>query len=184
MKKRLTAILVLALSVVLCFSCAFAEDWTTITPEGWQYVGYTYGGVTFAVPPDYQSFDVTEEYAAAGYILIGGSREFTLVLRQFQPDQMDYDTFKEIITGETTADCQERDDNGMKIITYRNTAPGADSELFGIALTGLDGLMYKISIFTGEDGDYSASAPVWQIAENIGKTTHHQDFSAWGIEEK
>ena len=173
-------LLALALSA-LFLSGACAEDWTALTPEGWQYIGYTYGGVTFAVPPDYENFGVNEDYKAAGYVLIGGSRDFTLALRQFRPDQRDYASFKEIITGEKTADCRVRDDNGSEILTYRNTAPGKDSELYGIALTGLDGLFYKISIFSGADEDVSDTAPVWEIAENIGKTIRRQDFSEWGI---
>ncbi len=174
-------LLALALSA-LFLSGACAEDWTALTPEGWQYIGYTYGGVTFAVPPDYENFGVNEDYKAAGYVLIGGSRDFTLALRRFQPNEMDYETFKSVITGEKTAECRFREDAGSEILTYRNTRPGASSELYGIALTGLDGLFYKISIFTGENEDVSESAPVWQIAENIAKTTRHQDFSQWGVQ--
>ena len=183
MKALFALVLALSLSASLCLSCASAEeDWTALTPEGWKYIGYTYGGVTFAIPPEYENFGVSEEYAAAGYVLIGGSRQFTLALRRFQPNEMDYETFKSVITGEKTAECRFREDAGSEILTYRNTRPGASSELYGIALTGLDGLFYKISIFSGADEDVSDTAPVWQIAENIAKTTRHQDFSQWGVQ--
>ena len=182
MKTLFALVLALSLSASLCLSCASAEeDWTALTPEGWKYIGYTYGGVTFAVPPDYENFGVNEDYKAAGYVLIGGSRDFTLVLRQFQPDQRDYASFKAIITGEKTAECRVRDDNGSEILTYRNTAPGKDSELYGIALTGLDGLFYKISIFTGDSERFDEDAPVWKIAEVIARSVRIQDFSEWGV---
>ena len=73
-------------------------------------------------------------------------------------------------------------DGDSEILTYRNTQPSASNELYGIAMTGLDGLFYKISIFTGTDEAYGEDAPVWQIAETVGQTARRQDFSDWDIE--
>ena len=69
----------------------------------------------------------------------------------------------------------------LEILTYRNTAPGPSSELYGIAMTGLDGKLYKISIFTGADEAFGEDAPVWEIAERIAASARHQDFSEWGL---
>lgn len=49
-------------------------------------------------------------------------------------------------------------------------------------MTGLDGLFYKISIFTGTDEAYGEDASVWKIAETVGQTARHQDFSDWNID--
>ena len=94
----------------------------------------------------------------------------------------DAQAVKEMIEQERTAEISTRMDGDSEILLYRNTKPSASSELYGIALTGLDGLFYKISIFTGADEAFGDDAPVWSIAEAIGQTVMHQDFSEWGVE--
>ncbi len=182
MKKKFAFIVGIVL-ITLCMHCALAEDGNPpLSEEDWLYIGYTYGGVTFAVPKDYSHWDISPSYAAQGYVLMGGNENFTLQMRVFQPDELCYDDFKAMINQESSAQVSTRIDDDSEILIYRNTEPNAYSELFGVALTGLDGLFYKISIFTGDDGAFEESAPVWEIAEVIGQTVRHQDFSEWGVE--
>ena len=181
MKKR--HILIVLTLIALCLSCALAESPDPYVPEdGWIYAGYIYGGVAFAVPGDYAAFDIPEDDAANGVVILGGNEDFTLQMRVFPPEVLDYGTFRAMIEAERTAEVSTRMDDGSEITVYRNTRPSAWSELYGIALTGLDGLLYKISIFTGVDEEYGEDAPVWEIARTIGQTARHQDFSEWGVE--
>ena len=182
--KRILRIMLPALVVLLlpCVAIAGGDDLLQ-ADEGWAYVGYTYGGVTFPVPADYVDFGVDATDQTQGYVLIGGSTDFTLQMRVVQPEQMTYEQFKARTQEEPTADWHTRMDGEREILIYRNMVPSGQSELYGIAMTGLDGLLYKISIFTGIDEDFSSDAPVWQIAETIGAHVRHQDFSEWGIED-
>lgn len=181
MKKRCLAF-VLCLMMLISFT-AVSEDWTPLlSDDGWSYIGYTYGGVTFAVPADYTNYGLTAMQKANGYLIVGGNRDFTLQLRVFEPEVMTYDAFKAIISEEKTAEVSTRMYGETEILTFRNTTPSEISELYGIVLTGLDGRFYKISIFTGDDELFGEDAPVWEIARVVGETTRIQDFTEWGIE--
>lgn len=141
--------------------------------DDWSYIGYIYGGITFAVPNDYMGFDISASEIAQGYVLTGGNADFSRPLR--------YEDFKAMILQESTAGTSTRMDGETEILVYRNIRPSIHSELYGIALTGLDGLLYKISIFTGADKAFGSEAPVWEIAEALGQSVRHQDFSEWGV---
>lgn len=181
MMKRFTLVLIAAL-LMLWLPCALAEDQAPLLDEeGWAYIGYIDGGITFAVPRDYMSMDLSTSDIAQGYVLMGGNADFTMQLRVFPADEMRYDDFKALILQESTAEASTRMDEDSEILVYRNTRPSANSELYGIALTGLDGLLYKISIFTGADDAFGSEAPVWEIAETLGQSVCHQDFSEWGV---
>lgn len=173
-------LLALVLLVLLCAG-AMAEG-VSPNPEGWSYVGYTHGGITFLVPEDMELWQLTDEEEAAGFVLMGGSDDFTLQLRCFTPDVMPLADFRERILAEPTSEVSFTGENGS-ILCYRNTRPTSQSELYGIVLEGLDGNMYKISIFTGVDGDCSPGAKVWEIARVIGESAATMDFSDWPIEE-
>ena len=182
MKKRLSMLLMLVL-FMLCPLYAIAEsDAPLLAEDGWSYIGYSYGGITFAVPADFVNYDLSASDTVNGYILIGGNDEFVLQMRVFQADELTYDEFKTMVEKTPSAESSVRADGDSEILTYRNTQPSASNELYGIAMTGLDGLFYKISIFTGTDEAYGEDAPVWQIAETVGQTARRQDFSDWDIE--
>lgn len=178
-RKWLT--LLLALLVGCGAMGAGAEEGFLTVDQGWKYTGYTPGGVTFAIPLDFESYDTSLFDRMAGILILGGNADFTLQLRQFSPDTMTYAEFAARIQAEPTARWGTRMDGGSEILWYRNTAATANSELFGIALTGLDGMLYKISIFTGDGEDYSPDARVWALAETIAQTVRHQDFAEWSI---
>ena len=180
--KRTLALVMAAALLALVPLCALAESDPPLSTDGWGYIGYIYGGVALAVPPDYESYEIDETFAAYGCVLLGGNADFMLQMRVFQEDDLTYDDFKEMIEQERAAEISTRMDGDSEILLYRNTKPSASSELYGIALTGLDGLFYKISIFTGADEAFGDDAPVWSIAEAIGQTVMHQDFSEWGVE--
>ena len=158
-----------------------ADPDTFLQDETWMYTGYTYGGITFAIPKDSCSYELSEKDRTAGLVLLIGNNDYCLQIRKFDPEVLTYEQFKEIIQAEPTADVHIETRNGREALIYRNTAPNAYGELFGMAMTGMDGNTYKVSIFTGESEEYEEDAPVWKIAEIIGKTFTFRDFSEWGI---
>ena len=92
---------------------------------------------------------------------------------------MTFGAFRDRMTEAGAADCATRAVEEAEVFTYRNPVPSAYAELYGIALTGLDGRLYKISIFTGDSGRFDGDAPVWKIAGVIARTVRIQDFSEW-----
>ena len=178
MKKMLYLLLILCLLSSPCLAESIEE-----TPEGWLYLGYTHGGITFLVPDNMETLELTPQEEAAGIILVGYNEDFTLQLRCFTPEALTWDAFQEIILDEPSANVEWLGEE-KNILCYTNTVPNANSELVGIALNGLDGSMYKISIFTGFSEDYSADAPVWEIARTIATSTSQMDFSQWPLQEE
>ena len=152
-----------------------------LNDDTWQYAGYIYGGITFAIPKDSYQLEISQEYKDAGIVLLIGNEDYMLQLRQFSPEVIAYEQFKAAIQAEPSADVRTEERDGKEIIIYRNTNPNGYGELFGIVMTGADGNTYKISLFTGESEAYGAEAPVWKIADIIAKTTKYMDFEALGI---
>ena len=71
MKKQYMFVVAVILTT-FCLSIAVAEDWTPLLAEdGWTYIGYTYGGITFAVPKDYESFNISKDDAEDGIVIMG-----------------------------------------------------------------------------------------------------------------
>lgn len=179
--KRLLTIL---LTLLLCLP-ALAETTdmpVQPNPEGWRYMGYTPAGVTFLIPEDTQSYQLTAADRAAGVVFIGFNEAYTVQLRRFEPDQMDLAAFRAMLHFAPGAQVEIRGEEGSEIVIYRNGSPTGVSELVGIALNGTDGCMYKISIFTGVDEDCSAEAPVWDIAAQIADSVAIVDYSGWPVE--
>ena len=135
------------------------------------------------IPEDLEIAQLTAQEQVAGIILVGYHWDITLQLRVFSPEVMTWEDFKTTIEAEATADVQFLGADGS-ILYYRNTAPSASSELAGIALTGLDGRLYKISVFTGMMEDFSPEAKVWEMAELIADHTSQMDFSQWPLKEQ
>ncbi|MBR5960071.1 MAG: hypothetical protein IKZ98_03685 [Clostridia bacterium] len=152
-----------------------------LTDDTWQYAGYTFGGITFAIPANSYQLEISQEYREAGIVLLIGNEDYMLQLRKFAPEVITYEQFKTAIQAEPSADVRTEERDGKEILIYRNTNPNAYGELFGIVMTGTDGNTYKISLFTGESEAYEEDAPVWKIAEIIAETTNYRDFSQWGI---
>ena len=152
-----------------------------LTDDTWQYAGYTFGGITFAIPANSYQLEISQEYREAGIVLLIGNEDYMLQLRKFAPEVITYEQFKTAIQAEPSADVRTEERDGKEILIYRNTNANAYGELFGIAMTGTDGNTYKISLFTGESEAYEEDAPVWKIAEIIAETTNYRDFSQWGI---
>mgnify|MGYP006999443435 CR=1 FL=1 len=122
---------------MLCPLYAIAEsDAPLLAEDGWSYIGYSYGGITFAVPADFVNYDLSASDTANGYILIGGNDEFVLQMRVFQADELTYDEFKAMVEKTPSAESSVRVDGDSEILTYRNTQPSASNELYGIAMTG------------------------------------------------
>lgn len=105
---------------VLCPLCAIAASNAPLLAEdGWSYIGYSYGGITFAVPADFVNYDLSASDTASGYILIGGNDEFVLQMRAFQPDELTYDEFKTMVEKTASAESSVRMDGDSEILTYR-----------------------------------------------------------------
>lgn len=177
MKKMFSIILILCL---LGFPC-LAENFESL-PEDWFFMGYTYGGITFPVPRNISFLELSSQQQAAGVVVICYNDDFMLQLRGFSPSEMTWDKFRQRMLGEPTAEVSLLGEN-QDILYVRNTAATATSELANIALKGLDGNLYKISIFTGSDEDASPDARAWEIAQTIAAYTSQMDFSEWPLGE-
>lgn len=151
-------------------------------PEGWRYLGYTPAGVTMLIPEDTQSYPLTGAEQAAGILFVGANEAYTMQLRRYEPGQMNLTVFSAMMRY-AGARVESRESGGTQILSYINTNPTGTSELCGIALTGTDGCMYKISIFTGTDEDFSADAPVWAIARTIAESVSIVDYTGWPMDE-
>ena len=161
---------------------AGADDEILLSSDGWSYVGHLHSGITFAIPSDSYQGELNESDMRQGMCLHLWNDDYTLVLKCFGHGTEDYEAFKKTILADKTADTAVRDREGTEIFIYRNTTPAAVTELYGIALIGLDGELYKISVFTGDSEKYGPEDPVWEIADTIGKTVRLQDFSEWGYD--
>ena len=182
-------LLILLVTGILLFGGALAEpkkrslpvstDNVLLDSEDWSYVGSVAGGVTYPIPSDCDWYEPDESQREAGILSLLGNEDCMVQMRVFQPEQLTFDDFHVTIAAEPTAEVTLREEEEGVILCYRNTAPTANGELYGIAMTGLDGLLYKISVFTGRSEDFSPEAPVWTIAETIARYIRWQDFSEW-----
>ena len=189
-KGKMIIALMLVLAVLTIQVCAVAEINFDVTFDengfisdsvNWQYYGYTYGGVTFVVPADSYTYPLNDADKEAGIILLVANEDYTLQLRSFEPEVMTYKELKQQMKNEITAEVHTEERYGKEVLFYRNKYPNEVSELYGIGLEGLDGKLYKISIFTGEKEEYKEDAVVWKIAEIIAQSARNRDFSEWGI---
>ena len=187
--KRLLALLVSLL--LFTIPCAWGEtnldvqvdENGLLMDETWIYTGYVEGGVTFAIPAESVGYDVSLRERMAGILLVVGNEDYMLQLRRFPPDAMTFESFRATIEAEPTAESAVFERDGVEILTYRNTRPSVVGELYGIALTGLDGCLYKVSLFTGDSEAFDEEAPVWKISLIIASTCRLQDFSDWNTGE-
>lgn len=152
------SILFLAAALLLhCLSFAAAESGAPVLlQDGRSWIGYTCGGATFAAPDGSVSHAVSRQDRACG-------------------------SFSRTIGQQEGAGLSARIDGDSEILICRSTQPSAQSGLYGIAMTGRDGLFCKTSVITDGSGAYGAGAPVRRIAETIGGSVCYQDFSEWGI---
>ena len=189
-KGQMIIALMLVLAMLTIQVCAAAEINLDVTfdengfisdVEDWYYFGYTYGGVTFAIPTDSYSYPLDDAQKEAGIIFVAANEDYTLQLRCFEPEVMTYKDLKKQMKKEITAEVHTEERYGKEVLFYRNKYPTEVSELYGIGLEGLDGKLYKISIFTGEKEEYKKDAVVWKIADIIAKSARNRDFSEWGL---
>lgn len=151
-------------------------------PDGWRYMAYAPSGVTFLIPGDTVFFDLTEAEQAAGILLVGGNADYTMQLRRYPAEEMTLTRLTLLLAMTGTAEVGRAERDGVTVLSYRNKAASEYGELFGVALTGTDGCLYKLSIFTGENGDFSESAKVWEIAQGIADSASLVDYSDWPLE--
>jgi len=169
--------------LLMLLAAASAEDFVPAElPDGWHFAGWIEGGLSFGVPVDTEIWKCEGEELAQGYIFFGMNDEYTIQLRAYQPWEMTYEDFKAMVENEPSAEVTLRQSGDTEILIYKNTAPGENTELVGIMAEGLDGKLYKLSIFTGTEGDFSAEAPVWEIADVIAGSFSIIDYSQLGIE--
>ena len=172
MRKLLLCLLALLLAVLP----ALAED-IEVQPEGYTNCGYMPGGITFLIPEDMVSCELYDWEIQAGMLLYAESETCSIQLRRFEADAMTQDQFLALVKQEPTVQWEILQERGTPVLYYRNQAPNAATELVGVVITGTDGCMYKVSIFTGWDENFAADAPVWEIAQVLAESIRHEDFS-------
>ena len=172
MRKMLLCLLALLLAVLP----AVAED-IEVQPEGYTYCGYMPGGITFLIPENMVQCELYEWEKQAGVLLYAESETCSIQLRRFAPDAMTIFQFIQLVQQEPTVQWETSNERGTLVLHYRNQAPTATTELVGVAITGTDGCMYKVSVFTGWDETFAPDAPVWEIARVLAESLRHEDFS-------
>ena len=143
--------------------------------EDWICVGWPEAGISYEVSGDYERFYLPEEYREQGILMLGGGDEYRVQLRSFQPEQKTYDQLREEILAETSARASTHMDGDIEVLVYRNTNASAESELYGAALTGADGLLYKVSVFAGDAHDCRPGSVVWKIARAVVESVRVND---------
>ena len=189
MRKALFAIAICLIAALACTAVAetnlnpafMGEDPEMVVDETWVYAGWLEGGITWAIPRDSEQWELNDEDAARGVVYFVSDQDYSLQLRAYEPEAMTFGAFRDRMTAAGAADRATRTVGETEVFSYRNPAPSAYAELYGIAVTGLDGRLYKISIFTGDSERFDEDAPVWKIAEVIARSVRIQDFSEWGV---
>lgn len=174
--------LMLLLALLLAVLPAAAEE-IEIQPEGYTYCGYMPGGITFLMPKDMVSYELYEEEKQAGILIYAESQNCSIQLRRFEPDEMTMPQFLQLVQQAPNTYWEVSEERGTPVLCYRNLAASDRTELVGVVITGTDGCMYKVSIFTGWDGNFAEDAPVWEIAQVVADSLRHEDFSFFpGVE--
>lgn len=148
-----------------------------IQPEGYTYCGYMPGGITFLIPKDMVNCELYEEEKLAGILFYAESQSSSIQLRRFEPDQMTMPQFLQMVQQAPNTHWEVSEERGTPVLCYRNLAATAITELVGVVITGTDGCMYKVSIFSGWDENVAEDAPVWEIAQVVADSLRHEDFS-------
>ncbi len=138
--------------------------------EDWICIGWEEAGVSYEVSGNYERFYLPEEYLERGIVMLGGTDEYWVQLRAFRPEQKTYAQLREEILAEKTAEASTRMDGDTEVLAYRSTVAYAESELCGAALTGKDGLLYRLSVFAGDGEDCGPDSVIWKIGEAIVKS--------------
>ena len=186
MKKHFIALMLCAMMLALSAVPAAASfDVRDYLEDEWTWFGYTYGGVTFAVPADCVMYDISPEQEAAGLLMLYGNNDIMIQLRRYDIKDRTYDEYREVMDSNVEAGGSSvtvfTTDDGSDIVCYRNLRPSANVQLAAVALEGLDGALYVIGIFTGDSEAYDDDAPVWALIEKIAASAHREDFSNWPI---
>lgn len=178
----MSRVLMLVMALLLAVLPVAAED-IEIQPEGYTYCGYMPGGITFLIPKDMVSCELYEWEKQAGVLIYAESQTCSIQLRRFEPDAMTLLQFLQLVQQEPNVEWKTGNERGTLVLYYRNQAPAATTELAGVVITGMDGCMYKVSVFTGWDENFAADAPVWDIAQVLADSIRHEDFSFFpGVE--
>ena len=168
--------LMLLMALLIAFLPAAAEE-IEIQPEGYTYCGYMPGGITFLMPENMVSYALYEAEKQAGILIYAESRNCSIQLRRFEPDQMTMPQFLQMVQQAPNTYWEVSEERGTPVLCYRNLAATASTELLGVVITGTDGCMYKVSIFSGWDENVAEDAPVWEIAQVVADSLRHEDFS-------
>lgn len=175
----------LLMALAFCLFCApvWAENTTeetasSLKPDEYHFANFIEGGINFLVPDDFTTFPLYETEKAAGYLFFGGNEHFTMSMRRYTPEEMTLPEFTLILINDSGTEVTLQENNGAPVVIYYNLNPQPNLQLCGAALVGLDGMMYKISIFTGDHNDISEEAPVWEISQIILNSVCLVDFSS------
>lgn len=171
-----------------CDSCGIivppeeeALDYEALRPEGWTLICSKEGGVAFAVPNDMMVWELNAAEMEAGVKIICSNADITAQLRAYEPDDITYDEFIQMLDENQYEITSVRNVEGTEITTYYNHVAETDMQLCGVILTGNDGLLYKISVFAGDNDEFGEDAPVWEMAETLFGTVHVIEDAGWDI---
>ena len=178
MKKTMS----LLLAALLLFAMPAWAEREYLVDENWTYVGNAEAGITFPVPKDYESVELGEAEKAAGYVLFGGDAYFMAQMQRYTPDVVTYEQFKDVMVNEGGVNGATRMDEDYEVFVFTHPDPVAGQELAGVITEGLDGSVYRLSIFAGPSGA-ADDTQAMQIAQVIGIYLVHMDFSEWEREQ-
>ncbi|MBQ4088938.1 MAG: hypothetical protein IJC56_03535 [Clostridia bacterium] len=156
-------------------------DYEALKPEGWTLISSKEGGVAFAVPNDMMVWDLNADEVEAGIIMICSNEDITVQLRAYEPDDITYDEFIQMLDENQYEITSVRNIEGTEITTYYNPVADTDMQLCGVILNGNDGRLYKISVFGGDNDEFGEDAPVWELAETLFGTVHVIEDAGWDI---
>lgn len=152
-----------------------------VIPEGWRPVWNKSGGVIFAVPADVFTWGLEPQEVEEGLMWRGSNADITVQLRVYKEDELTYDDFRAMLDEYEYEVSSVRNVSGAEVTIYTNPEPGANMQLCGAVLTGLDGRLYKISVFSGDNDDFSDDAAVWELSGMFMDTIHLRKFFGWDI---
>lgn len=166
-----------------CDSCGMiieaADEAAAELPDGWKNIWNEEGGIIFSVPGNVISWTLSDEDAAI--LWRGSSQDITVQLRAYEADELTYEEFIAMLGEYEYAVTDVRSIDGTEITVYNNPEPAANMQLSGAVLNGVDGRLYKLSVFSGDSDDFSEDAAVWELADTVMQSVHVRRFFGWNI---
>lgn len=181
MKNKFAAVFLAVLLAVMNISVLAEQESMTVVPYGWKSVWNEECGVVFAVPADMAEWTVDKQDAEDGLLWRGSNADMTVQLKVYGEDALSYAQFIDMLDEYEYTVTDVRNVGDTEITVYANPVPGENMQLCGAVLTGTDGRLCKISVFNGDNDEYSEDAAVWELADMFMQTVQVRKFFGWNI---